>query len=137
MKKSKWGIEATAEEAEPPLLPLAKKAKHDGQCLPELDAENINPRTEKVNGNICGDCIPKIGTAFWDDACDSIAVQDTLRGTPKQVSLPETSSDKRRSLKLVWCLFLEAYTAKRSPLSREFCTEAFVPCGLSCHTRVK
>ncbi|XP_009640407.2 borealin [Egretta garzetta] len=51
VKKSKWGIEATAEEAEPPLLPLAKKAKHDGQCLPELDAENINPRTEKVKAS--------------------------------------------------------------------------------------
>ncbi|NXE73754.1 BORE1 protein, partial [Cochlearius cochlearius] len=51
VKKSKWDIEATEEAAEPPLLPLAKKAKHDGQCLPELEAENINPRTEKVKAS--------------------------------------------------------------------------------------
>ncbi|NWS77395.1 BORE1 protein, partial [Crotophaga sulcirostris] len=46
VEKSKQDIEAL-EEAEPPLLPLAKKAKHDGQCLPEQEAENINPKTGK------------------------------------------------------------------------------------------
>ncbi|KAM6043955.1 borealin [Theristicus caerulescens] len=51
VEKSKQDIEAIEEEAEPPLLPLAKKAKHDSQCLPELEAENINPRTGKVKAS--------------------------------------------------------------------------------------
>ncbi|NXE25079.1 BORE1 protein, partial [Ardeotis kori] len=51
VEKSKQNIEAIEEEAEPPLLPLAKKAKHDSQCLPELEAENINPRTGKVKAS--------------------------------------------------------------------------------------
>ncbi|XP_064327231.1 borealin [Phalacrocorax carbo] len=48
VEKPKQDIEAIEEEAEPSLLPLAKKAKHDSQCLPELEAENVNPRTGKV-----------------------------------------------------------------------------------------
>ncbi|NXC21326.1 BORE1 protein, partial [Corythaeola cristata] len=48
VEKSKQDIEAIEEETEPPLLPLAKKAKHDSQCLPELEAESVNPRTAKV-----------------------------------------------------------------------------------------
>nr|XP_009938622.1 PREDICTED: borealin [Opisthocomus hoazin] len=48
VEKSKQDIEAIEEEAEPPFLPLAKKAKHDSQCLPEPEAENVNPRTGKV-----------------------------------------------------------------------------------------
>ncbi|XP_010116249.1 PREDICTED: borealin, partial [Chlamydotis macqueenii] len=51
VEKSKQDIEAIEEEAECPLLPLAKKAKHDSQCLPELEAENINPRTGKVKAS--------------------------------------------------------------------------------------
>ncbi|NXC73681.1 BORE1 protein, partial [Anhinga anhinga] len=51
VEKSKQDIEAVEEEAEPPLLPLAKKAKHDSQCLPELEAENVNPRTGKVKAS--------------------------------------------------------------------------------------
>ncbi|XP_009698394.1 PREDICTED: borealin-like, partial [Cariama cristata] len=51
MEKSKRDIEAIEEEAEPPLLPLPKKAKLDSQCLPELEAENINPRTGKVKAS--------------------------------------------------------------------------------------
>ncbi|NXV95612.1 BORE1 protein, partial [Calonectris borealis] len=51
VEKSKQNIEAIEEEAELPLLPLAKKAKHDSQCLPELEAENINPRTGKVKAS--------------------------------------------------------------------------------------
>ncbi|NXQ89811.1 BORE1 protein, partial [Nyctibius grandis] len=47
VEKSKQDIEAIEEESESPLLPLAKKAKHDSQCLPELETENINPRTGK------------------------------------------------------------------------------------------
>ncbi|NXJ77909.1 BORE1 protein, partial [Trogon melanurus] len=47
VEKSKQHIEAIEEEAEPPLLPLAKKAKHDGECLADVEAENINPRTGK------------------------------------------------------------------------------------------
>ncbi|NXF31194.1 BORE1 protein, partial [Nyctibius bracteatus] len=47
VEKSKQAVEAIEEESESPLLPLAKKAKHDSQCLPELEAENINPRTGK------------------------------------------------------------------------------------------
>ncbi|NXT43424.1 BORE1 protein, partial [Pelecanoides urinatrix] len=51
VEKSKQDIEAIEEEAELPLLPLAKKAKHDSQCLPELEAENVNPRTGKVKAS--------------------------------------------------------------------------------------
>ncbi|NXH71552.1 BORE1 protein, partial [Hydrobates tethys] len=51
VEKSKQDIEAIEEEAELPLLPLAKKAKHDSQRLPELEAENINPRTGKVKAS--------------------------------------------------------------------------------------
>ncbi|NXW16980.1 BORE1 protein, partial [Circaetus pectoralis] len=51
VEKSKQDIEAIEEEAEPPLLPLAKKAKHDSQCIPELEAENVNPRTGKVKAS--------------------------------------------------------------------------------------
>ncbi|NXL41737.1 BORE1 protein, partial [Podilymbus podiceps] len=51
VEKSKQNIEAIEEEAEPSLLPLAKKAKHDSQCLPELEAENVNPRTGKVKAS--------------------------------------------------------------------------------------
>ncbi|NWU65015.1 BORE1 protein, partial [Pterocles burchelli] len=48
VEKNKQDIEAIEEEAEPPLLPLAKKAKHDSQCPLELEAENVNRRTAKV-----------------------------------------------------------------------------------------
>uniref|UniRef100_A0A8C8B3D2 Borealin n=1 Tax=Otus sunia TaxID=257818 RepID=A0A8C8B3D2_9STRI len=51
LEKSKQDIEAIEEEAEHPLLPLAKKAKHDSQCLPELEAENINPKAGKVKAS--------------------------------------------------------------------------------------
>uniref|UniRef100_A0A8D0ESB5 Borealin n=1 Tax=Strix occidentalis caurina TaxID=311401 RepID=A0A8D0ESB5_STROC len=51
VEKSKQDIEAIEEEAEHPLLPLAKKAKHDSQCLPELEAENINPKPGKVKAS--------------------------------------------------------------------------------------
>ncbi|XP_040443002.1 borealin isoform X2 [Falco naumanni] len=44
-------IEAIEEEADPPLLPLAKKARHDSQCLPGLEAENINPRAGKMKAS--------------------------------------------------------------------------------------
>ncbi|NXI65694.1 BORE1 protein, partial [Anseranas semipalmata] len=50
-EKSKQDIEAIEEEAESSLLPLAKKAKHDGQLLPELEAGNTNPRTGKVRAS--------------------------------------------------------------------------------------
>ncbi|XP_014793828.1 PREDICTED: borealin-like [Calidris pugnax] len=43
VEKSKQDI----EEGEPPLLPLATE-NHDSQCLPDPEAENINPRTGKV-----------------------------------------------------------------------------------------
>ncbi|XP_042750746.1 borealin [Lagopus leucura] len=46
-EKSKQGIEATEEAAEVPLLPPAKKAKHDGQLL-EQAAASTNPRNGKV-----------------------------------------------------------------------------------------
>ncbi|NXA20534.1 BORE1 protein, partial [Ibidorhyncha struthersii] len=49
VEKSELDIEAV-EEGEPPLLPLATK-NHDRQCLPELEAENINPRTGKVKAS--------------------------------------------------------------------------------------
>ncbi|NWX53083.1 BORE1 protein, partial [Steatornis caripensis] len=51
VEKSKQHVEAIEEESEPPLLPLAKKAKHDSQCLPELEAENVNPTTAKVKAS--------------------------------------------------------------------------------------
>ncbi|NXX95644.1 BORE1 protein, partial [Centropus bengalensis] len=50
-EKPKQHIEAIDEEAEPPLLPVAKKAKHNGWCPPELEAENVNPKTEKVKAS--------------------------------------------------------------------------------------
>ncbi|NXX16355.1 BORE1 protein, partial [Podargus strigoides] len=50
VKKSKEDIEAI-EEAELSLLPVAKKAKYDSQCLPEAEAENFNPRTGKVKAS--------------------------------------------------------------------------------------
>ncbi|XP_035418174.1 borealin isoform X2 [Cygnus atratus] len=51
-EKSKQGIEAIEEEAESPLLPVAKKAKHDSQVVPMLEAENTNPRMGKVRASI-------------------------------------------------------------------------------------
>ncbi|NXS63502.1 BORE1 protein, partial [Brachypteracias leptosomus] len=51
VEKSKQDIEAIEEESEPPLLPLAKKAKHDSECLPELGTENTHPRTGKVKAS--------------------------------------------------------------------------------------
>ncbi|NXX82252.1 BORE1 protein, partial [Urocolius indicus] len=51
VEKSKQGIETIEEAAEIPLLPLAKKAKHESQCLPELEAENVNPGTGKVKAS--------------------------------------------------------------------------------------
>ncbi|PKU40149.1 borealin [Limosa lapponica baueri] len=50
VEKPKQDIEAIEEEGEPPLLPLATK-KHDSQCLPDPEAENINPRTGKVKAS--------------------------------------------------------------------------------------
>ncbi|KAK2546316.1 Cdca8 [Columba livia] len=49
VQKCNQDIEAIEEEAEAPLLPLAKKAKHDTQCPGDLDAENINPRAAKLS----------------------------------------------------------------------------------------
>ncbi|NWW45793.1 BORE1 protein, partial [Pedionomus torquatus] len=49
VEKPKQNIEAI-EEGEPPLLPLAA-TKQDGQCLPDPEAENINPRTAKVKAS--------------------------------------------------------------------------------------
>ncbi|XP_031471780.1 borealin, partial [Phasianus colchicus] len=46
-EKSKQGIEATEEAAEVPLLPPAKKAKHDSQLL-EQAAASTNARSGKV-----------------------------------------------------------------------------------------
>ncbi|KAM6296037.1 borealin [Aegotheles albertisi] len=51
VEKSKQNVEAIEEEAEPPLLPAAKKAKHDSQCLLEAEAENDNSRTGKVKAS--------------------------------------------------------------------------------------
>uniref|UniRef100_A0A8C6Z1Z9 Borealin n=1 Tax=Nothoprocta perdicaria TaxID=30464 RepID=A0A8C6Z1Z9_NOTPE len=48
-EKSKQDIEAIEEEAESPLLPQAKKTKHDNQSLAELETENVNPKSGKVN----------------------------------------------------------------------------------------
>ncbi|NXE55220.1 BORE1 protein, partial [Casuarius casuarius] len=50
-EKSKQNIEAIEEEAPSPLLPQAKKTKHDNQSLAELEAENINPRIGKVKAS--------------------------------------------------------------------------------------
>ncbi|KAM6411510.1 borealin-like [Pluvialis apricaria] len=49
VENSEPDVEAI-EEGEPPLLPLATK-NHNSQCLPELEAENINPRTGKVKAS--------------------------------------------------------------------------------------
>ncbi|NWY51049.1 BORE1 protein, partial [Chionis minor] len=49
-EKTKRAIEAIEEEGEPPLLPIAT-SKHDSQCLPELEVENINPKTVKVKAS--------------------------------------------------------------------------------------
>ncbi|XP_069731206.1 borealin [Phaenicophaeus curvirostris] len=51
VEKSKQHVEAIEKEAEPPLLPLAKKAKHNGQSLQELEAENVNPKAGKVKAS--------------------------------------------------------------------------------------
>ncbi|NXL34209.1 BORE1 protein, partial [Glaucidium brasilianum] len=51
VEKYKQNIEAIEEEAECPSLPVAKKAKYDSQCLPELEAENINPKAGKVKAS--------------------------------------------------------------------------------------
>ncbi|NXN23541.1 BORE1 protein, partial [Nycticryphes semicollaris] len=50
VEKPKQNIEAIEEEGEPPLLPLTTK-KNDSQCLPDPEAENINPRTGKVKAS--------------------------------------------------------------------------------------
>ncbi|POI22455.1 hypothetical protein CIB84_013798, partial [Bambusicola thoracicus] len=47
-EKSEQGIEATEEAAEVPLLPPAKKAKHDSHLLLEQAAASTNPRNGKV-----------------------------------------------------------------------------------------
>ncbi|XP_068015036.1 borealin [Melanerpes formicivorus] len=49
--KAKQNIEAIEEVAEPSLLPQAKKTKHDNECLPDAETENINPRTAKVKAS--------------------------------------------------------------------------------------
>ncbi|XP_010141534.1 PREDICTED: borealin, partial [Buceros rhinoceros silvestris] len=48
VERNNQRIGAIEKEAEPP---VAKKAKHDGQGLLELEAENINPRTGKVKAS--------------------------------------------------------------------------------------
>ncbi|NXU78283.1 BORE1 protein, partial [Oreotrochilus melanogaster] len=50
-EKSKQINEVIEEEADAPLLPRAKKAKHDSQCAPELEAENTQTRTGKVKAS--------------------------------------------------------------------------------------
>ncbi|KAM8796175.1 borealin [Eudromia elegans] len=50
-EKSKQDIEAIEEEAESPLLPQAKKTKHDNQSFAELEAENTNLRSGKVKAS--------------------------------------------------------------------------------------
>ncbi|KAI6073316.1 Borealin [Aix galericulata] len=52
VEKSKQVIEAIEEEAESPLLPVAKRAKHDTQVVPMLEVENTNPRTGKARASI-------------------------------------------------------------------------------------
>ncbi|NXP75415.1 BORE1 protein, partial [Ramphastos sulfuratus] len=49
--KAKQTIEAIEEVAEPSLLPQAKKAKHDNECVPDSDTENSIPRTSKVKAS--------------------------------------------------------------------------------------
>ncbi|XP_057259377.1 borealin [Pezoporus wallicus] len=44
-------IEAIQEEAESPLLPPTKKAKHESQCLPESEAKSINLTTGKAKAS--------------------------------------------------------------------------------------
>ncbi|XP_047929221.2 borealin isoform X2 [Anser cygnoides] len=51
-EKSKQVIEAIEEEAESPLLPVAKKAKHDSQICPTPEVENTLSRTGKVRASI-------------------------------------------------------------------------------------
>ncbi|NXD81924.1 BORE1 protein, partial [Halcyon senegalensis] len=51
VEKSKQGIEAIEEAAESPLVPPAKKAKHDSKCLSQSEDENTNPRTGKVKAS--------------------------------------------------------------------------------------
>ncbi|XP_010019280.1 PREDICTED: borealin, partial [Nestor notabilis] len=51
VEKFKHPIEAIKEEAEPPSLPPAKKAKHESQCLPEPEAKNLNSTTGKVKAS--------------------------------------------------------------------------------------
>ncbi|KAM9369636.1 borealin [Phaethornis superciliosus] len=51
VEKSKQVTEVIEEEADLPLLPRAKKAKHDSQCVPEPEAENSHPRTGKVKAS--------------------------------------------------------------------------------------
>ncbi|XP_025899374.1 borealin isoform X2 [Nothoprocta perdicaria] len=50
-EKSKQDIEAIEEEAESPLLPQAKKTKHDNQSLAELETENVNPKSGKIKAS--------------------------------------------------------------------------------------
>ncbi|NWZ25642.1 BORE1 protein, partial [Asarcornis scutulata] len=52
VEKSKQVIEAIEEAAESPLLPVAKRAKHDTQVVPTLEVENTNPRTGKMRASI-------------------------------------------------------------------------------------
>uniref|UniRef100_A0A8B9DBG5 Cell division cycle associated 8 n=1 Tax=Anser cygnoides TaxID=8845 RepID=A0A8B9DBG5_ANSCY len=52
VEKSKQVIEAIEEEAESPLLPVAKKAKHDSQVCPTPEVENTLSRTGKVRASI-------------------------------------------------------------------------------------
>ncbi|NXF88209.1 BORE1 protein, partial [Eubucco bourcierii] len=49
--KAKQNIETIEEVAEPSLLPQAKKAKHDNECISDSDTENIIPRTSKVKAS--------------------------------------------------------------------------------------
>ncbi|XP_071623627.1 borealin [Heliangelus exortis] len=51
VEKSKQIDEVIEEEADAPLLPQAKKAKHDSQCAPELEAESTQTRTGKVKAS--------------------------------------------------------------------------------------
>ncbi|XP_061216865.1 borealin [Neopsephotus bourkii] len=44
-------VEAIQEEAEPPLLPPAKKVKHESKCLSEPEAKSINTTTGKVKAS--------------------------------------------------------------------------------------
>ncbi|NXY85801.1 BORE1 protein, partial [Alcedo cyanopectus] len=51
VEKSKQGVEAVEEAPENPLVPPAKKVKHDNDGLSESEAENVNPRTGKVKAS--------------------------------------------------------------------------------------